>query len=161
MGDGYKYVGELPDESFDVIITDSSDPTGPAECLFKRPYYELLKKKLAPNGIICCQAESIWFDLEFIAELLKMNREIFRRVGYASTMTCSYPGGQIGFILCTDDETTDFKKPRNWLDEDSLGFKYYRKEVHEAAFVLPKFVHDKLSPYTEVEEEFILSEDSE
>lgn len=38
VGDAYKYVEELPDESFDVIITESNDPTGPGECLFKRPY---------------------------------------------------------------------------------------------------------------------------
>jgi spermidine synthase len=144
VGDGYKYLSELEDESFDVIITDSSDPKGPAECLFKQPYYELLYKKLTKDGIICCQAESIWFDLDFIEELLEMNRKIFKKVAYASTMTCTYPSGQIGFLICSKDPEAKLNKPIHLLDEDKLELRYYSKEIHEAAFVLPRFVRTKL-----------------
>lgn len=144
IGDGYKYLAELPDESFDVIITDSSDPKGPAVCLFERPYYELLEKKLTKQGIICCQAESIWFDLDFIADLLKMNRKIFKKVAYASTMTCTYPSGQIGFLICSKDPLADLANPLYQLDEDKLDLKYYSKEVHKSAFVLPRFVQKRL-----------------
>lgn len=146
IGDGYKYLRELPDESFDVIITDSSDPKGPAECLFQQPYYELLEKKLTKQGIICCQAESIWFDLEFISNLLKINRKIFKKVSYASTMTCTYPSGQIGFLICSKDSNVHLNEPMHLLDEDKLDLKYYSLEIHRAAFVLPRFVHKKLYP---------------
>lgn len=144
IGDGYKYLADLPDESFDVIITDSSDPKGPAVCLFQQPYYELLEKKLTKNGIICCQAESIWFDLEFISNLLDMNRKIFKKVAYASTMTCTYPSGQIGFLICGKDANVDLTKPIHQLDEQKLDLKYYSRQIHEAAFVLPRFVQVKL-----------------
>lgn len=144
VGDGYKYLSELEDESFDVIITDSSDPKGPAECLFQRPYYELLHRKLAKDGLICCQAESIWFDLGFISDLMTINREIFSQVAYASTMTCTYPSGQIGFLICCKSATTKLNKPLHVLDEDQLELKYYSRQVHEAAFVLPRFVQKKL-----------------
>lgn len=143
VGDGYKYVEELPDESYDVIITDSSDPKGPAECLFKQPYYELLHKKLRPDGIICCQAESIWFDLDFIKSLVDTNKKIFESVSYASILTCSYPSGQIGFLLCSKSKC-DFTKPVHKLDADNLNLRYYDEEVHKAAFVLPRFVSKKL-----------------
>lgn len=144
VGDGYKYLQELPDESFDVIITDSSDPKGPAICLFQQPYYELLEKKLTKRGIICCQAESIWFDLDFIKGLMEVNRKIFKQVEYASIMTCTYPSGQIGFLICSKDLDTNLRKPIHLLDEDCLNLKYYSKEIHEAAFVLPRFVRKKL-----------------
>lgn len=143
IGDGYKYLQDLPDESFDVIITDSSDPKGPAECLFQQPYYELLNKKLRPEGIICCQAESIWFDLSFIKNLVDINKKIFKKVSYASIVTCSYPGGQIGFLLCSK-KAIDFGKPVHKLDEEKCKFKYYDHKVHEAAFTLPRFVSKKL-----------------
>lgn len=145
IGDGYQYLRNLPDESFDVIITDSSDPKGPAECLFQQPYYELLEKKLTKNGIICCQAESIWFDLDFIANLVAINKKIYKKVAYASTIVCTYPGGQIGFLVCGKDSSLDFKKPIHKFDEDKLGLRYYSKEVHESAFVLPLFVQKKLN----------------
>lgn len=144
IGDGYQYIRDLPDESFDVIITDSSDPKGPAECLFQQPYYELLKKKLTPSGIICCQAESIWFDLDFISELLDMNRKIFKQVAYASTMTCTYPSGQIGFLICSKDDSINLKDPIHKLDEDKLDLKYYSQDIHRAAFILPRFVRMRL-----------------
>jgi spermidine synthase len=38
-----------------VIITDSSDPVGPAQCLFGESYYEIMNESLRDNGIICCQ----------------------------------------------------------------------------------------------------------
>lgn len=41
VGDGFKFLEEYKNE-FDVIITDSSDPEGPAESLFQKPYFELL-----------------------------------------------------------------------------------------------------------------------
>jgi len=39
--DGYEFVKRHQNQ-FDVIITDSSDPKGPAECLFQEPYYRAL-----------------------------------------------------------------------------------------------------------------------
>lgn len=54
VGDGFQYLRDN-EVSFDVIITDSSDPVGPAESLFQESYYELMKKSLLPGGIICTQ----------------------------------------------------------------------------------------------------------
>lgn len=35
--------------------------SGPAVCLFRKPYYESLKKALKPGGIICSQGELFYF----------------------------------------------------------------------------------------------------
>lgn len=144
IGDGYKYLQELPDASFDVIITDSSDPKGPAVCLFQEEYYRLLERKLDTDGIICCQAESMWFDLDFIANLIKMNRKIFKKVAYASTMTCTYPSGQIGFLICSKLQDHQLDKSKHELDADKLDLKYYSNDMHRSAFVLPRFVQKRL-----------------
>lgn len=42
---------------FDVIITDSSDPVGPAESLFGQSYYELLRDSLNDTGVLASQGE--------------------------------------------------------------------------------------------------------
>ncbi len=44
-------------DQFDVIITDSSDPIGPAVQLFELPYYEKVRKALREDGIMCAQGE--------------------------------------------------------------------------------------------------------
>jgi spermidine synthase len=54
VGDGFKFLDDYKDE-FDVIITDSSDPEGPAETLFQKPYFELLYGALKEGGVITTQ----------------------------------------------------------------------------------------------------------
>ncbi|KAF7466782.1 Hypothetical predicted protein [Marmota monax] len=57
VGDGFEFMKQNQD-AFDVIITDSSDPMGPAESLFKESYYQLMKTALKEDGILCCQGEA-------------------------------------------------------------------------------------------------------
>lgn len=54
VGDGFKFLADRTNE-FDVIITDSSDPEGPAESLFQKPYFELLNNALRDGGVITTQ----------------------------------------------------------------------------------------------------------
>jgi spermidine synthase len=54
IGDGFKFLADKKNE-FDVIITDSSDPEGPAESLFQKPYFELLHGALREGGVITTQ----------------------------------------------------------------------------------------------------------
>jgi spermidine synthase len=54
IGDGFKFLVDKKNE-FDVIITDSSDPEGPAETLFQKPYFELLHDALREGGVITTQ----------------------------------------------------------------------------------------------------------
>ncbi|KAF3927364.1 hypothetical protein ABW21_db0204007 [Orbilia brochopaga] len=54
IGDGFKFLADYKNE-FDVIITDSSDPDGPAESLFQLPYFELLEGALREGGVISTQ----------------------------------------------------------------------------------------------------------
>jgi spermidine synthase len=54
VADGFKFLDEYKD-TFDVIITDSSDPEGPAESLFQKPYFQLLHDALRAGGVITTQ----------------------------------------------------------------------------------------------------------
>ena len=55
--DAYAYL-ENADERFDVAIIDVPDPleAGPAYRLFTREFYEILKARLNPGGIMAAQA---------------------------------------------------------------------------------------------------------
>lgn len=54
VGDGFKFLDEYKN-AFDVIITDSSDPDGPAESLFQKSYFQLLHDALRDGGVITTQ----------------------------------------------------------------------------------------------------------
>jgi hypothetical protein len=56
IGDGFKFLDDYKN-AFDVIITDSSDPKGPAESLFQKPYFQLLHDALREGGIITTQGK--------------------------------------------------------------------------------------------------------
>lgn len=152
IGDGAAFVNNHEGE-FDIIITDSSDPKGPAVCLFNKPYYESLKKALKPGGIISSQGESFWFDLELVKGMVKMSKTLFPVVDYGSSYVASYPGGQIGYLLCSTNPETNFREPLNRFTPNRLKelcLRYYTPDIHKAAFALPLQIAEELGLNWEV-----------
>ncbi|PFH60813.1 hypothetical protein XA68_10274 [Ophiocordyceps unilateralis] len=141
VADGFKFLEEYKN-SFDVIVTDSSDPEGPAENLFQKPYFQLLYDALREGGVISTQgSENQWLHLPLIKQLRKDCKEIFPVAEYAYTTIPTYPSGQIGFMICCKDASRDVKKPvRRWtVEQEAEKCKYYNSEIHTASFVLPNF----------------------
>lgn len=134
IGDGFRFLADKKSE-FDVIITDSSDPVGPASSLFQKPYFQLLKESLKPGGSISTQGECIWLHLPLINELMTMTRTLFPVAEFACTSIPTYPSGSIGFVVCTLDGQRDLRAPLRKVD----NCRYYNEEVHRASFVLPTF----------------------
>ncbi|XP_033015397.1 spermidine synthase isoform X2 [Lacerta agilis] len=147
VGDGFEFMKQNQ-EAFDVIITDSSDPMGPAESLFKESYYQLMKTALREDGILCCQGECQWLHLDLIKEMRQFCKSLFPVVEYAYCTIPTYPSGQIGFMLCSKNSNTNFRDPVQKLSQkevEAMNLKYYNSDVHRAAFVLPEFARKALS----------------
>ena len=64
VGDGFEYL-KSHSHAYDVIITDSSDPVGPAEALFQESFYDLMRQSLLPGGIICTQGNYLIWGLYY------------------------------------------------------------------------------------------------
>lgn len=82
IGDGFEFMKNHK-EQFDVIITDSSDPVGPAESLFQQSYFELMRNALRPGGIICSQGSNFWIDAHHVKETIDACKVAFKNVSYA------------------------------------------------------------------------------
>ncbi|ANB14862.1 spermidine synthase [Sugiyamaella lignohabitans] len=146
IGDGFKFLDDYKN-TFDVIITDSSDPEGPAESLFQKPYFQLLHDALTENGVISTQGENVWLHMDIIKQVKADCKTVFPQVEYAYTTIPTYPGGQIGFMVCTKNKSANLKEPlRSWTapEEQALN-RYYNKEIHRASFVLPNFANAVLN----------------
>ncbi|XP_019852469.1 PREDICTED: spermidine synthase-like [Amphimedon queenslandica] len=144
--DGVKFLEDHVNE-FDVIITDSSDPIGPAIPLFERPYYEKTKNALKDGGVLCCQGECVWLDLKLISSCMSHCHSVFPVASYAYTTIPTYPCGQIGFFLASKDKNMVFEEPTRCVSDEEvkrMKLKYYNAAIHRASFVLPQFVKEAL-----------------
>ena len=66
-------------------------------------------------------------------------KKIFKHAEYCYTTIPTYPSGQIGFVVCSEGASPT--APVRELEEavaDKL--QYYTPRIHQAAFVLPKFM---------------------
>ncbi|KZO97422.1 hypothetical protein CALVIDRAFT_545260 [Calocera viscosa TUFC12733] len=134
IGDGFAFLASKAAQ-FDVIITDSSDPVGPAQSLFQKPYFQLLHDALRTGGQISTQAENPWLHLPLIAELTATTQQIFATAEYAYASVPTYPSGGIGFLVCSKAPGRDVKLALREVP----GCRYWNKQVHAASFVVPEF----------------------
>ena len=128
---------------YDVIIVDSSDPIGPAASLFEESFYVTMKEALAPGGVICTQGECQWLHADLITSMQQFCSKLFKTTRYGYTCIPTYPSGQLGFIVCSDESPCD-SAVREMPAEASESLQYYTPGIHKAAFVLPKFMQKKL-----------------
>jgi spermidine synthase len=136
-------------QGYDVIICDSSDPVGPAEVLFRPEFFQSMKDALAPGGILCTQGECQWLHLDLIASVIGNCREIFPSLRYAYTTIPTYPSGQIGFIVASNDGSVDPAVPARRVPEGT-ALKYYTSSIHRSAFILPAFTAEKIGQHIEI-----------
>ncbi|MFH1894991.1 MAG: polyamine aminopropyltransferase [archaeon] len=133
--DGFKFL-QGRKNYYDVIIVDSTDPVGPGKILFSTKFYKLVFNSLKKDGIMVNQLQSFFYDPKIINGVAKRIKEVFPKFGYYYVLTPSYPSGSIGFGFAS--------KKFNPLDAKTKklkgNLKYYSKEIHKAAFVLPKFM---------------------
>mmetsp|Transcript_83154 Transcript_83154/g.220633 ORF Transcript_83154/g.220633 Transcript_83154/m.220633 type:complete len:318 (-) Transcript_83154:86-1039(-) len=150
VGDGVGFAEKAKDASYDVIIVDSSDPVGPAEKLFSKEFYVNAHRILKPGGIICSQGECLWVHADLIQSMLREHGAPFASAEYASIQVPTYPSGQIGAFLARKaharpGQAPTCRSPARTVPED-MDLRYYNEEMHRAAFALPTFLRQKLSP---------------
>lgn len=128
---------------YDIIIVDSSDPVGPAEVLFRQPFYRDLHKALKQDGVAVTQCESFYYHTDFIADMLSLARDVFPLCSYYYTLVPTYPSGLIGFAFCSKRY-----HPLEDVDESRAAtikdLRYYSLFLHRAAFALPEFLNRRL-----------------
>jgi len=140
VDDGLQYV-KRTERKYDVVLIDSSDPIGPATGLFGREFYQDVYRVLKDDGIMVAQTESPVFNKELLAGVSKNLQEIFPISRVYLTCIPSYITGFWTFTMAS--KQYDPLQPTR-LTREPIGFdfRYYTKEVHQAAFVLPLFVKE-------------------
>jgi len=139
--DGERFMATCKDK-FDVILVDASDPIGPAEVLFQKPFHKQVARCLTGNGVFVTQSESPLFHQKTMKAIQRNLRDIFRIVRLYTASIPTYPSGLWSFTLCSNtvDPVAHFKERR--VRAAGLPTKYYNAGIHRAAFALPSFMED-------------------
>ena len=138
-------------EAFDIIIIDLPDPIeeGPAYLLYTQEFYQLVRKRLTTNGIICVQAGSAaWTELLNFTAVNNTLKSVFSIVCPYQVDVPSF-GGPWGFCLALQNLNPLHLLPSevdSRISARSLnGLKFYDGLTHQGMFSLPKHLRGELS----------------
>lgn len=143
--DGLRFVRHTS-QTYDLIIVDSTDPSGPGEVLFTSEFFGSCYGALNPRGILVNQHESPFYPLDAKAMQSAHRRisDVFpvSRVYQAHIPT--YPSGHwlFGFASRGLDPIRD-QQTAAW-QALNLKTRYYNPDLHRGAFALPTYVEEML-----------------
>lgn len=145
IGDGIQYVADAVDQSFDVIIVDSTDPIGVGEILFTNDFYRDAARILTDDGIIVNQCGVPFMQAEELYETSLRRKKFFSYVSAYVVAVPTYVGGFMTLGIAS--------KKDNW-NSQSAGIlaqraknakiegltRYWSPEIHLASFCLPPYI---------------------
>jgi spermidine synthase len=147
IGDGVEFVADS-DETYDIILVDSNDPTGETNVLYSEAFYRHCSRRLAPGGVLVTQNALPFFDRDWLRKPITRLRKLFADVGCYQVAVPSFYGGFMAFGWASSDEALRMVA-RESLDarfaSADLDTHYYTPETHLASFALPPYVSKMLA----------------
>ena len=145
VADGLAYLAEAPDDAFDVIIVDSTDPGGVGEVLFTEAFYRDCARVVGERGVVVNQAGVPFMQGDELAQSSQRRSQAFRHVTAYLAAVPTYVGGfmTLGFASNTLhlDAAPVSELRRRATTAGILGLtEYWTPEVHSAAFALPPYI---------------------
>lgn len=137
--EGAGYLSQM-DGRFDLIITDSTDPVGPAQSLFTSQFFRYAFKALKAQGIFVAQTESLHFHREFVRDIQHKLREIFNIVDLYTVPLTTYAGNWWTFSIASKAHN-----PKDIRRQCEIPTGYYSEDVHRYAFLPPSLYQRLMS----------------
>lgn len=142
IDDGMRFVANCK-ETFDVIISDSTDPIGPGEVLFTENFYQACRRCLSEGGILVTQNGTPFMQLSGVQNTASRLQGLFPDWHFYQAAVPTYIGGAMTFAWGATD-TALRKLPLETLRQRFTGSgivtRYYNPDIHQGAFALPQYV---------------------
>jgi spermidine synthase len=150
IGDGIDFVKKSGDQSWDVIIVDSTDnvPDGAGEVLFTVDFYENVRRILAPNGVVSTQSlmpmrsEPALYN----SSLMSLRHSFSMEKTWIYLLPADAYNGQQSFGLAFKDgvhpQQVDKARVKDFCKTNKL--KYYNHDIHLSSFCLPTYLKESL-----------------
>ncbi|MBI5166586.1 MAG: polyamine aminopropyltransferase [candidate division NC10 bacterium] len=147
--DARKYLEETR-ETYDAIVIDISEPVeeGPAYLLFTKEFYEIVRERLNPQGVISLQAGTVSpASLECFSAIHKTLSLVFPVVApYWAAIPCfALPWGFAVASAESDPRTLSPATIDRLITERIEGeLRYWDGLTHQMSFLLPKHIRARL-----------------
>ena len=105
ISDGAAFIANN-EQSFDVIITDSTDPIGPGEVLFESGFYQGCADALAEDGILTTQNGVPFMQGDEVTSTYRRWKPFFRTRSFYLTPVPTYVGGAMAMGFASKSEIT-------------------------------------------------------
>jgi spermidine synthase len=151
--DAWAYLSAAPTGSFDVVISDITDPTGEgtvSQHLYSAEYFARIRAVLAPGGICVAQAQEISVrESSYHRRLAALVAGIFPHVRSGQVFVPSF-GYPQGFLFAAADPARLALEPpevTRRLRAAGLGSDpYFDAAVYQAMFTLPPLLRAVPAP---------------
>ncbi|MFC1963064.1 polyamine aminopropyltransferase [Chloroflexota bacterium] len=135
--DGVRFL-EQKDLSYDVIIVDCTDPIGPAKALFTDNFFNNASHRLAADGLLVAQTESLHFHRPFVADVQRRLSKTFEITALYTAPLATYAGNWWTFSIASKKYN-----PQTQSRTCEVPTKHYANDVHAHAF-LPQSLYQRL-----------------
>lgn len=137
------------ESTFDVVIVDSTDPIGPGEVLFRRSFYEDVRRCLNAPGIVVTQNGVAFMQLDEIESTVSVFHDLFPDAWAYGAAVPTYVGGIMAFgwgatTAGLRDATAATLRARLAAGAGPLPTRYWTPAVHVGSFALPAYVEQAL-----------------
>ncbi|MCW7555341.1 polyamine aminopropyltransferase [Endozoicomonas gorgoniicola] len=150
IDDGVKFVNnpeKAADNSFDVIISDCTDPIGPGEVLFSSDFYNGCKRLLTEKGIFVAQNGVPLMQLEEVETTTMRLGSYVKDCHFYAAAIPTYACGVMTLAWGTDDieaRNVDVEELTRRFTASGINTRYYTPALHHGAFALPRYVEEAI-----------------
>ena len=147
IGDGIAWAAEAEDASYDVVLVDGSDPTGPAEGLFNRAFFGHCSRILKPGGVFATQSESPEAFRQVHIDMVKLIRELFGHADPLYGWVPMYPSGWWSWTFAAKDGPRYLTVQNERATAVAEGCAIWSARWQQGAFhTIPAFIERELNP---------------
>ena len=138
VNDAIEYIKNTQENSYDVILCDSTDPEGFAAGLISKEFYKNASKALKEDGVYICQSGCPMLQEKEFKTSLENMRSAFKYTDSAISIVPTYPGSMWSFLIASNKPID--RKIKNFPNGKT---KYWNEELHEKLFSKPNWIKEK------------------
>jgi spermidine synthase len=144
IADGVDFVNQTK-QTFDVVISDSTDPVGPGEVLFTSRFYQGIASCLNPDGVFVAQNGVSFLQQDEVKNTALRLKPLFQQRGFYCAAVPTYVGGVMSFAWATQQQDLSQQALAQVVaryQTAAIKTRYYNPKLHQACFALPQYLNE-------------------